>query len=145
MMTRQPNLYHLDTFKPLTLTGLLQLFLFLNLAASKIQPYYEALSAIQSQVVIDALSQGGLWHAHKPEPGDQPDDEDNEMDDDPDEGDPGGPSRPRGPGGPSGRGRDTRGDPGGHRSRGGRGGANRGKQPFLRIVNFAATMQLPKK
>jgi len=115
----QPNFYRLDTFKPLTVPGLIQLFLFLNLAASKIQPYFTELSAIGPQAVIDALSNGGVWHAHKPVRGDE-DDDDDEENDDPDEGDPGGPSRPGGPGRPSGGGR------GGRRGRGGRGGANRG-------------------
>jgi hypothetical protein len=104
----------------LTLHGLVQLFLFLNFVASKIKPYYDKISTIQSQNVINALTDGGLWHAHKGVPRNQPDDEDDDEDNDRGEG---------GPGGPSGRGSRGGGGGGGRGHGGGNGGLS--KEPVL--------------
>ncbi|KAF9519772.1 hypothetical protein BS47DRAFT_994222 [Hydnum rufescens UP504] len=61
----KPIVYRLHSFQLLTLTGLLQFFMFLCLASSKIPTYHQELSQVLPQTVIDALSKWKPWHTHK--------------------------------------------------------------------------------
>jgi hypothetical protein len=112
----------------LTLYGLVQIFVFLNFVVSKIKPYYQKISTIQSKDVINALTNGCLWHAHKRVPGNQSDDEDDEQDSDRGEG--GDDQADHGDGGGTRGGRSGRGRGRGRGGRGrDRGNGGLGKQP----------------
>ncbi|KAF9514868.1 hypothetical protein BS47DRAFT_1381770 [Hydnum rufescens UP504] len=61
----KPIVYKLHSFQLMTLTGLLQFFMFLRLASSKIPTYHQELSQVLPQTVINALGHWQPWHIRK--------------------------------------------------------------------------------